>query len=232
MNFMQATQQAPTGGVSTQPPTLTVYVTVPSADGKTQTLQVPATHEEMQQLMSRRSQLSSQLDNVTDRRNDIVEQIRTAPNVAQPGLTAQLKILDNRIVQLETDLATTGRQVAAASPVLMEMAEPPPSANEGDVEEATAAGAAGMFVAMSVLLLFLRRRWRRRAGGRVPALPNDSGQRLMRLEQGMDAIAVEIERISEGQRFVTRLLSESHGAAPAAQRVGEPTTMSARDQNR
>jgi hypothetical protein len=33
-------------------------------------------------------------------------------------------------------------------------------------------------------------------------------QRLERLEEAVDAIAVEIERISEGQRFTTRLLSE------------------------
>lgn len=32
--------------------------------------------------------------------------------------------------------------------------------------------------------------------------------RLARLEQAVDAIAVEIERIAEGQRFTTRLLSE------------------------
>lgn len=32
--------------------------------------------------------------------------------------------------------------------------------------------------------------------------------RLSRLEQAVDAIAVEVERISEGQRFTTRLLSE------------------------
>ena len=33
-------------------------------------------------------------------------------------------------------------------------------------------------------------------------------QRLERLEQGIDAIAIEIERVTEGQRFVTKLLSE------------------------
>jgi hypothetical protein len=33
-------------------------------------------------------------------------------------------------------------------------------------------------------------------------------QRLERLEQAMDAIAIEIERISEGQRFVTKVLAE------------------------
>jgi hypothetical protein len=32
--------------------------------------------------------------------------------------------------------------------------------------------------------------------------------RLSRLEQAVDAIAVEIERISEGQRFTTKLLSD------------------------
>jgi hypothetical protein len=32
--------------------------------------------------------------------------------------------------------------------------------------------------------------------------------RLERIEQAVDAIAIEIERISEGQRFTTKLLSE------------------------
>jgi hypothetical protein len=32
--------------------------------------------------------------------------------------------------------------------------------------------------------------------------------RLARIEQAVDAIAVETERISEGQRFTTKLLSE------------------------
>jgi hypothetical protein len=33
-------------------------------------------------------------------------------------------------------------------------------------------------------------------------------ERLERMEHAIDAIAVEIERISEGQRFTTKLLSE------------------------
>ena len=35
-----------------------------------------------------------------------------------------------------------------------------------------------------------------------------SESRLERIEQAIDAIAVEVERISEGQRFTTKLLSE------------------------
>jgi hypothetical protein len=39
-------------------------------------------------------------------------------------------------------------------------------------------------------------------------LPPDVHARLDRMEHAIDAIAVEIERISEGQRFTTKLLSE------------------------
>jgi HPt (histidine-containing phosphotransfer) domain-containing protein len=39
-------------------------------------------------------------------------------------------------------------------------------------------------------------------------LPPDVTTRLERMENAIDAIAVEVERISEGQRFTTKLLSE------------------------
>ena len=35
--------------------------------------------------------------------------------------------------------------------------------------------------------------------------------RLERLEQGVEAIAIEVERVAEGQRFATKLLSERSG---------------------
>jgi hypothetical protein len=38
--------------------------------------------------------------------------------------------------------------------------------------------------------------------------------RLTEMQQSLDAVAVEVERISEGQRFATKLLAE-RGAVPA-----------------
>lgn len=38
--------------------------------------------------------------------------------------------------------------------------------------------------------------------------------RLARIEQAVEAIALEVERISEGQRFTTKLLSEQSRPAP------------------
>lgn len=42
----------------------------------------------------------------------------------------------------------------------------------------------------------------------LPATDPVADARLARIEQAIDAMAVEIERVSEGQRFMTRLLSE------------------------
>jgi hypothetical protein len=45
--------------------------------------------------------------------------------------------------------------------------------------------------------------------------------RLERIEQAVDSVAIEVERISEGQRFTTKLLSD-RGAdiAPATRGPG------------
>jgi len=43
-------------------------------------------------------------------------------------------------------------------------------------------------------------------------IPSDVSARLERMEQAIDSIAVEVERISEGQRFTTKLLAERSGA--------------------
>lgn len=49
--------------------------------------------------------------------------------------------------------------------------------------------------------------------------------RLARIEQAVEAIALEVERISEGQRFTTKLLSENAHVLPAsARRESRPNT--------
>jgi hypothetical protein len=55
------------------------------------------------------------------------------------------------------------------------------------------------------------------------AIPSDVSARLERMEQAIDSIAIEVERISEGQRFTTKLLSDRTGGerdAPPATRPG------------
>ena len=49
-----------------------------------------------------------------------------------------------------------------------------------------------------------------------PAVPSDLNARLERIEQTVDSIAIEMERVSEAQRFLTRLQTEQRaiGAVP------------------
>ena len=55
-------------------------------------------------------------------------------------------------------------------------------------------------------------------GASTPRIPTDVSARLERMEQAIDSIAVEVERISEGQRFTTKLLADrpSSAAPPGA----------------
>ena len=54
-----------------------------------------------------------------------------------------------------------------------------------------------------------------------PLIPPEVASRLERMEQSLDAIAVEVERISEGQRFTTKLLAETTNTPvpPQAERL-------------
>ncbi len=50
-----------------------------------------------------------------------------------------------------------------------------------------------------------------------PPLPTEVTQRLERMEQMLEAVAIEVERITEGQRFTTKLLSEGRGTGDGRQ---------------
>ncbi|MEO6447531.1 MAG: hypothetical protein ABIZ91_06970 [Gemmatimonadaceae bacterium] len=68
-------------------------------------------------------------------------------------------------------------------------------------------GAFAMITTIVVNVLRYRERTRGHRLGDATSGHEIAG-RLDRLEQAIEAIAVEVERISEGQRFTTRLLSE------------------------
>jgi hypothetical protein len=53
-------------------------------------------------------------------------------------------------------------------------------------------------------------------GESAARIPADVTARLERMEQAIDSIAVEVERISEGQRFTTKLLAERTASPPGS----------------
>lgn len=61
----------------------------------------------------------------------------------------------------------------------------------------------------SVTMIVLQRMKNKTPGNAVASSKLDEiAARLERMEQALDAVAVETERISEAQRFTTKLLSE------------------------
>ncbi len=73
-------------------------------------------------------------------------------------------------------------------------------------------GMLGAFAAAIIVVLGvpLVKAYSRKIDGEAknPRSPEEVTYRLERIEQAIEAMAIEIERISEGQRFTTRLLSE------------------------
>lgn len=201
-------------------------ITVPGAGGKSQVLQVPKTDAEVFALVDRRTELASQLSSVTERRQQLSQEIATAPEGAsRTGLEDRIRVLDQRIVQLESDLAVTGVQLAGAPGDMVAIAERrgnPPSG--GDFEEGMFMGGSMIVAFFAVVYAWRRFRGRKKRKTQTPAtaLTSDSTDRLERLERGMESIAIEIERVSEGQRFVTKLLSESATPMGVSHRIAQP----------
>lgn len=78
-----------------------------------------------------------------------------------------------------------------------------------------------LFIMMGVTAIGwpIARAWARKMDREAlqPKIPLELSGRLERMELAIDSIAVEVERISEGQRFTTKLLSERQQALPPRQ---------------
>jgi hypothetical protein len=70
---------------------------------------------------------------------------------------------------------------------------------------------AAIIIGLPLARAFARRMDRK--GGGPAQIPREVTEQLVQINQAVDAIALEVERISEGQRFTTRLLSEQRDAA-------------------
>ena len=64
----------------------------------------------------------------------------------------------------------------------------------------------------SPLIRAFTRRWDRAAISDKPSA--EISARLERIEQAVEAVAIEVERIAEAQRFSAKLMSEQHRSLP------------------
>ena len=190
----------------------------PSAPGTPAPVQVfvdgkPVTNPEAvyQGMRHQRDELNNQMDRLKDERRDITNRLNGEEQISsadKAGLEKRLTTLDGRIEALDKQLAQADAQVASAAAMPGAIVERPPEPRHGPPEEAFVLGGIFLFVAIfPISIAFARRIWRRSANA-VAALPQEIIERFTQIDQAVESIAVEVERIGEGQRFITRVLSE------------------------
>ena len=194
-----------------------------------QTIQIPQSAQDIVGLRARRAELADQLDRTMDRRGEITREWERAPAADRVMLEQVMTAIDGRIVQLEADIAATERALTSARPELLAVVAQREDAARAERDlirsGADAERMASVFALILVVTLGItlaRRFWRRAPPPRPVSI--ESAGRLERIEQAVEAMAIEIERVSEGQRFVTKLLSEAK--APVAV---QPSTHTGRE---
>lgn len=195
-----ATPSAPTpASISVQPPALAAEAAAsPTAAWRAAT--------------ATRAELRDQLEALTDERHGYLREIEDHGEVggqATTGMQQRIGQLDVRIAELDKAIATADAQVARTASVPGAVVTPPQVVRRGPPEET--------FIVVPIVFLLMllpmsiamaRRIWRRGSNPVQQQLPSDLGDRLARLEQMGETTALEVERIGEGQRFVTRILTD------------------------
>lgn len=173
-----------------------------------------------------RDELKDQLETLVDQRHGMLRELEDhdVPGQATAGMQQRIGQLDQRIAELDKTIAAADVQVARAASIPGAVVIQPPPIREGPPAEVYFIGP---FVLLAALLArrVWRRVWRRNVAA-VAEFPRELMDRLGRLEQTGEATALEVERIGEGQRFVTRLLTERAGRA-----LGEPVGARSREES-
>ena len=191
----------------------------------------PLTSREIDAIRERRSDISNQLTSAMERRNDMIEEMSEAPEAAKQGYLEQIQVLDQRIVSIERDMEESGRMLRTGLTVDngYTLVAPRERGFESMSEDAQIAIGVSfsLFFLLPLALGLTRMMWRRSKRAEVRNSP-EQDQRMERLEQAVDAIALEIERVGESQRYQQKVLAEANmmPASIATARAPEPVRMS------
>jgi len=190
--------------------------------------------QELDALELRRNELKNQLESLGDRRGEAADQLREAGPSTAPSIQGRLNAIDDRITDLERELMQTDDAITDAIARGITTSQQwhditnidRSSGNTGEI--VTVMFGEALFFALLGIVLF--RRMRRPSAATAVRLAPEETSRLDQLQRAVDVIAVEVERISEGQRYVAKIFGDKQpaigaGAAQdvaAARREGQP----------
>ncbi|HEU5186415.1 MAG TPA: hypothetical protein VFU01_17730 [Gemmatimonadaceae bacterium] len=167
--------------------------------------------KEFQALVAKRVELETQIETVTDRRQELEQQLEDASGATRTGLEARIRLLDARATQLEQQVLENDELIAqsiAGGVATGQSGTTVSSEPKLFTREDMGAAMVGEALALVLFFVWLYRRGIRRAKAGFSRGATVDPQRMEQLQNSIDAIAVEVERISEGQRFVSKMLNE------------------------
>lgn len=162
---------------------------------------------------AQRDELQGQLRTLVEQRHGLLRELEdhgSVPGQASSGMQQRIGQIDLRIADVDKAIVAADLAVARAASIPGAVTIEPPRMRDGPPREAFFAGGTLVLllaVIVPISMAYARRIWRKNVAG-VAELPRELIERFSRLEQTSEATALEVERIGEGQRFVTRLLTD------------------------
>ncbi len=197
----------------------------------------PLSPEAAAQLRAENAALEAQIANRT------LREMAGAPPAGQPGAppgnVSVIKNDDGRVVVTGADGRTVtidpkaGLEEDAVQEIVQTALAPPPVPQppRGGPPESVMIVAIvfSSLVLMTLLIAMARAFGRRRPAAGAQAVPPEVLARLTRIEQAVEAVAIEVERISESERYSARLLTERlpERAPGAPNGQGQPQALAA-----
>jgi hypothetical protein len=186
----------------------------------TTVIQIPG--PTLEALQAQAADISAQLAGLRAEKSILQQELRAnrVDVAARPEAVARYAQLSEKVARAESDLDRVIRQISQREGAAVRLTPQgqiivnPPSARRGPDPDMVVGMSfvLAMCLVLPLSIAMAKRIWRgKRDTG--PIIEDRVSQRLDRLEQAVDTIAVEIERISEGQRFVTKVLVERPAAA-------------------
>ena len=183
-------------------------------------------HTQLGQARAKANELKLRATELEIRKNQLGEQKRRLSADVDPSA------IDRQLVEAELKLASTRIELESMTEQIEELqterdmsrafslAPPPPPPGEPIIgpDQITTVFTGGVVLLLPFVIVLARRLWVR--GVRREVIDLENSPRLQRIEQAVEAIALEVERIGEAQRFTTKLLSERQ--ADAAPRIPVP----------
>jgi hypothetical protein len=202
------------------------------------TIKAPETRQALDALIEQRNEMQGQLRAFEDRRFQLADQVARMDATAGREVQRRIGTLDASIDRLERQITTANEYITAGHarfggeagrawtieppvpavpampavpavppvPPIEFTTVPPPASPPDIVGRALLLEGAGFLLLGAFVWVIARRRLERRLGAR--AATGDQGIQMSHLQQSVDAIALEVERISENQRWVTKVLHE------------------------